>query len=183
MEYIMSLLHNLLNLSKVENSALLKTSLETQIGQTQDEIKSINSNIKIQNDMLSLYNNNLNEAEKIYQDSKNKLEQYNKTINNKITNFKNKVVSIIDNNKEQDTSVKCNEIDNIYTKFKFDKNITISERYSNLNKDIEENVVKCEIIKEKIDPIKLKLKELNADLGKLNETLQKYQEVEKSLQQ
>lgn len=183
MDYIISLLQNLISNPIYENSELLKSSIETRITSINSQIKDTQAQIEKQNDLLNLYKSNLETAEKKYEESKDKLKQYNKTVNKKITTYKNKLNNLLNNSTEDNKKLEsiCTEIDNVYTKFKFDKNITILERYSKINKEIEDNVIECEIIKEKIKPINIKLTDLNNKISEYNEQSTKLNDVKTTL--
>ena len=103
------------------------------------------------------------------------LSKYEELIKNKINSLKSSVIKITDNN-NCNIIKKCENLDNIFTLFKFDNDLTIIDKHNQMTKTIEQNIIKCEIIKEKLTPIQLSKKKLietkdhkNIQLSKLND--------------
>ena len=155
MDSIITFFQNLIkNYSTPENCELLKNSLETQISTIKNEISELESNLSKTTNTINLYDTNQTNSEQKYTESKQKLEKYNTVVEDKLNNFKLKLIKIFD--KSEEPLFKCNEIETLYNNFKCNEDISILENYKILQNNIENNIIQCEIAKEKLEPIKNK---------------------------
>jgi len=182
METIITFFQNLINnYTTPENCKLLRKSLETQITTIKNEISELESDLSKTTNTINLYETNQTNSEQKYAESKQKLEKYNTIVEDKLNNFKLKLIKIFD--KSEEPLYKCKEIDTLYNNFKCNEDISILENYEILQKDIENNIIQCEIAKEKLEPIKNKYDTLMQTKNDKINQLSKLNDLKDSLQE
>lgn len=176
MDSLQSFIYNIYSkYSPYNNDKLLEYSINAQISKLNSKIKEIDSLILKKKDEMSLYEKNFNENEIAYNNSKQKVIDFNKNINNKLVLLK-KDLDIIFNN-DSDICNKINLLNNNFNKFQNINDSNIIDIYSNLNSNIEKNVLKCEISKEKLNSIIDELTKLQTEKENYSKKIGKLTDV------
>ena len=178
-------------MSYSSNSTYLKTSICTEINVISKNLNELNNKILKANEHKQFLEKTISDNEELYQLSKNELEKFDNILKQKVSKF------ILDmNNKNDKLSNKCNNnndnqnmkslniiklISDKYNNLIIDNNDNIFTKYNKLTKNIEDNIVKCEISKEKLQPVLSLLESLLNEKNKLEIKINNLNEVKKNL--
>lgn len=177
-QYIVYKIYNSCNI--YQNDQILVYSINNQIEKINTKINEIDNQISKKKDELSLFQTKFDEIELQYKESKDKLHQFNLDVNNKLNIFNNKFNSIF--NEKIEVYDKTKNINNIFNEFKnLEDKITIFDQYNLLNKNIETNVLNCEISKEKLLNVKKELATLEKNKLDLSNKINQLNNVNTSL--
>ena len=155
----------------------LKTSICREIQNITQKLIILNNKILKTNEQKEFLQKTINDNEKIYQESKHKLQKFDNLLIKKVNQFK--LEMNCDNLDETENKIDILNKKNIkilniiklisdkYNNLILINNENIFNAYSELNKNIEENILTCEIAKEKIQPINQLLNSLTSEKNKL----------------
>jgi len=180
MSIVESLLNKIYNYYN-NNNDILHNSIDIEISNVKTKLVEIEYKLSKTNDTINLLNKNLNEQELIYKKSKEDLNNFNLYLHNSILKYKASIVHLLDNeNLKENLKTSCFTLKNLFNDFEKYEDLTIFEKADELNNIIEENVIKCEIAKEKLTPFKKNLKSLQKDKELNDNKLNKLMELKKS---
>jgi hypothetical protein len=181
MESIQYFIYNLYNkYNSFKSDELFIYSINSQLQKIDVKLKELDYQIVKKKNELSLYQKNFDEEEVNYNNSKMNLFEHNKLINIKINLLNTKFEGIY--NTSRDVLYKSQSINEIFNEFKNNNNIDIFQEYTNFNKIIENNVLKCEISKEKLQAVKNELNILEISKSNFLKKINQLNELNKSLE-
>ena len=181
MDSIHSVLYNIYNrFTSYNTDELFIYSINTQINKINLKISELDSLIIKKKDEVSLYEKNFNENELEYNQSKQNVTTYNENINKKLDCFKENLNKVFDTNSKIYDKILL--LNNNFNEFKNINNTNIFDKYSELNSDIEKNVLKCEISKEKLNSVKNELTLLQNDKKVFSNKMDQLIELNKSVE-
>ena len=163
------------------NNDVLNTSIDIEITNVKNNLVTCEYKISKIRDTINLLTKNSKEQELIYNKSKDDLNNFNVKLHESILKYKQNIIHLLDNeNLKENLKTTCNTLKSLYNDFEMLDDITIFEKYEKLNSIIEENVIKCEIAKEKLIPFTKNLKNLENEKNINDIKLNKLIELKKS---
>ena len=163
------------------NNDVLHNSIDVEISNVKTKLVEIEYKLSKTKDTIDLLTKNLNEHEIIYNKSKDDLANFNINLHKSILKYKENIIHLLDNeNLKDNLKTTCFTLKNLFNEFEMIDEITIFEKYNQLSNIIEENVIKCEIAKEKLIPFTKNLKVLQKDKETNDIKLNKLMELKKS---
>ena len=163
------------------NNDVLHNSIDIEISNVKTNLVTIEYKISKTKDTINLLTKNLNEQELIYSKSKDDLDHFNNNLHESILKYKSNIIHLLENvNLKDNLKTTCITLKNVFNDFEIIDDLTIFEKSEELSNIIEENVIKCEIAKEKLIPFTNNLKTLEKEKEINDNKLNKLMELKKS---
>lgn len=176
------------HMSYPSNSQNLKISICTEINNISNILNEVNNKILKTNEHKQFLEKTINDNEDLYKLSKTELDTFDNILEQKVNDFildMNNKNNKLSNNELDNNNIKSlNKIKLISDKYNnliLDSNDNIFTKYNKLTKNIEDNILKCEISKEKIEPVLTLLESLLNEKNKLEIKMNNLNEVKKNL--
>lgn len=185
------------HISYPSNSQNLKISICTEINNISNILNEVNNKILKTNEHKQFLEKTINDNEDLYKLSKAELDKFDNILKQKVNEFildmNNKNEKLDNNNEKLDNNNEKLDNNNIkslnkiklisdkYNNLILDSNDNIFTKYNKLTKNIEDNILKCEISKEKIEPVLTLLESLLNEKNKLEIKMNNLNEVKKNL--
>ena len=175
--YISKLLQNITTLTNSQN---LQTSINSEINNLNNQLNIINMNTSTVTDRKQYLQKTINDNEASYQLSKSELREFEQQLHQKTKQY---ILLMNETDKIKNSDNILNIIKILSEKHHNlitcnNNNNNIFDKYDELNKNMENNIVKCEISKESIEPVLEQLKSLLDEINKVEQQIENLNKVQ-----